>query len=307
MVFGHLAQVRLIGVNSKMEFITESLRSDWQTFLSFSPRLIYAGIVLIIFLLAAHTLSELVGRILRRSERLQTQERYVRRLVIWAIWLLGVLFALSVMGLKGLAASMLATGGVVAIVLGFAFREIGENLLAGIFLNFSRPFEVGDLIKTGDLTGTVRAIEVRSVHIRTFDACDVFVPSAQIFREPLYNYTRDGLRRPRFSIGVAYHDEPEAVVALLQDTIRQVLDVLPEPSAFVSIKEFADGWIVYELFFWVDITTSRRDLVTVTNDVMIQCWRVLRDAGMTFSTDVTSTLEIKSAPPLTIQNMDMNL
>jgi small-conductance mechanosensitive channel len=290
-----------------MEFITESLKADWQTFLSFSPRLIYAGIVLVVFLLAAGIFSNLVGRIMQRSQRLQNQERYVRRLVMWAIRLLGVMFALSVMGFKGVAASMLATGGVVAIVLGFAFREIGENLLAGIFLNFSRPFEVGDLIKSGDLTGTVRAIDVRSVHIRTFDACDVFVPSAQIFREELYNYTRDGLRRPSFCIGVAYHDEPEAVVSLLQDTIRKVGDVLPEPRAFVSIKEFADGWIVYQVFFWVDITTSRRDLVSVTNDVMIQCWRVLRDAGMTFSTDVTSALEIKSAPPLIMQTTSADL
>ncbi len=284
-----------------MEFITESLRADWQTFLSFSPRLIYTAIVLIIFFLIARMFSKLVGRIMHRSQRFKAQERYVRRLVMWTIRLLGVMFALSVMGFKGLAASMLATGGVVAIVLGFAFREIGENLLAGIFLNFSRPFEVGDLIKSGGLTGTVRAIDVRSVHIRTFDACDVFVPSALIFKEVLYNYTRDGLRRPNFCIGVAYHDEPEAVVSLLQSTIRSVEDVLPEPRAFVNIKEFADGWIVYELFFWVDITTSRRDLVGVTNDAMIQCWRVLGDAGMTYSTDVTSALEIKSAPPLTFQ------
>ena len=285
-----------------MEFVLGSLRADWQTFLNYSPRLIYAAIVLIIASLAAGAFSRLVGNVMRRSQRLQQQERYVRRLVLWTIQLIGVMFALGVMGFKGVATSMLATGGVVAIVLGFAFREIGENLLAGIFLNFSRPFEVGDLIKSGELTGTVRAIDVRSVHIRTADACDVFVPSAKIFKEELYNYTRDGLRRPSFCIGVAYHDEPEAVVSLLQNTIRQVEDVLPEPRAYVSIKEFADNWIVYESFFWVDITTSRRDLVGVTNDVMTKCWRVLRDAGMTFSTDVTSLLEIKSAPALTVQS-----
>ena len=285
-----------------MEFILESLRADWQTFLNYSPRLIYAVIVLIIASLAAGAFSRLVGNVMRRSQRFQQQERYVRRLVLWTIQLIGVMFALGVMGFKGVATSMLATGGVVAIVLGFAFREIGENLLAGIFLNFSRPFEVGDLIKSGELTGTVRAIDVRSVHIRTADACDVFVPSAKIFKEELYNYTRDGLRRPSFCIGVAYHDEPEAVVSLLQNTIRQVEDVLPEPRAYVCIKEFADNWIVYELFFWVDITASRRDLVGVTNDVMTKCWRVLRDAGMTFSTDVTSLLEIKSAPALTVQS-----
>ncbi len=284
-----------------MDYFIESLRADWQTFLSFSPRLIYAGFVLLVFSLVAHLVSNLLGRVMRRSDRLRTDERYVRRLVIWAVRVIGLLFALSVLGFKGVAASMLATGGVVAIVLGFAFREIGENLLAGLFLSFSRPFEVGDLIKSGELTGTVRAIDIRSVHIRTFDACDVFVPSAQIFRQELYNYTRDGIRRPSFSIGVAYHDEPEAVISLLQGVIRKSEDILPEPAAFVTIKQFADSWIVYEAFFWVDINISHRDLVGITNDVMIQCWRSLREAGMTFSTDVTTTLDINSVPQITIQ------
>jgi len=285
-----------------MHFFIESLRADWQTFLSFSPRLIYAGFVLLVFSLAARLMSNLLGRVMRRSDRLRTDERYVRRLVIWSVRVIGLLFALSVMGFKGVAASMLATGGVVAIVLGFAFREIGENLLAGIFLSFSRPFEVGDLIKSGDLTGTVLAIDIRSVHIRTFDACDVFVPSAQIFRQELYNYTRDGIRRPNFSIGVAYHDEPEAVISLLQGVVRKVEDILPEPAAFVTIKQFADSWIVYETFFWVDINISHRNLAGITNDVMIQCWRSLREAGMTFSTDVTNGLDIKSVPQITIEN-----
>lgn len=285
-----------------MQFIADSLRADWHAFLASTPRLLYAAILLVVFLVVARLSGNVVARLMHRSERLRANERYVRRLLVWAIRVVGVLAVLGVMGFEGVAASLLATGGVVAIVLGFAFREIGENLLAGIFLTFSRPFEVGDLIRTGDLTGTVRAVDIRSVHIRTFDACDVFVPSAQIFREALYNYTRDGLRRPSFTVGVAYHDEPGAVLALLEKVVRGVEDVLPEPRAFVDVKAFAAGWVEYEVFFWMDVSASRRDLVTVCNDVKIRCWQALHDAGMTFSTDVTTALDIRSAPALTIRN-----
>jgi len=281
-----------------MEFITESLRADWQTFLSFSPRLIYATLLLLVFVLAASAVGGLVARVLNRTAKFSPNARFVRRITTWTIRVVGLLLALSVMGFQGLAASMLATGGVVAIVLGFAFREIGENLLAGIFLAFSRPFEIGDLIKTGELTGNVRAIDIRSVHIRTFDACDVFVPNAQIFREKLYNYTRDGLRRPSFTVGVDYHDEPEAVVELLESATRAVRHVLPEPRAYVSISEFAASFIVYEVFFWMDTNISTRDIVSLSNDVKIACWRALKNAGMTFSTDVTTALEIQSSLPL---------
>lgn len=283
-----------------MEYIIDSLRADWQSFLAFIPSLIYAGIVLVLFGFLARGVARLVGRVMRRSPRLRPNERYLRRLLTWAIRIVGVMVALGVMGFEGVAASLLATGGVVAIVLGFAFREIGENLLAGIFLTFSRPFEVGDLVRTGDLTGTVRAIDIRSVHIRTADACDVFVPSAQIFRTELFNYTRDGLRRPDFRIGVAYHDDPETVLDLLTRTVRDTPDVLPEPPAVVQVDAFDASVITYRIFFWMDVNTSERDLLTVSNHVKMRCWRALRDAEMTFSTDVTTALDIKTAPPVTV-------
>jgi len=160
---------------------------------------------------------------------------------------------------------------------------------------------MGDLIRTGNLTGTVKTLDIRSVHLRTGDACDVYVPNAQIFSQELYNYTRDGLRRPDFTIGIAYHDEPEQVIALLENTTRSVSDVLAEPQAFISIRAFATNYIEYQVFFYMDVGQSKRNIVELTNDVMVSCWRTLHEAGMTFSTDVTTALEIRSTPAFCIE------
>jgi len=284
-----------------MEYILESVRSDWQSFLGFSPRLIYAVVLLGIFWVTGNIAGRVIGRVLQKSERARATMGFIQRLVTWTLRFAGLLLALGVMGFQGVAASVLATGGILAIVLGFAFKEIGENLLAGIFLVFSRPFELGDLIKTGDLTGTVRALDIRSVHIRTADACDVYVPNAQIFSQALYNYTRDGLRRPSFTIGIAYHDEPEQVIDLLQNATSGVNDVLDEPASFVSIKAFSDSYIEYQVFFYMDTHRSTRNIVELTNAVMSSCWRTLRDAGFTFSTDITTALDIASAPVFSIE------
>jgi len=284
-----------------MDYIFETLHSDWQTFLAFTPRLFYALLLLILFFMLGNMAGRLVARVLGRSQRLKPNLRFVRRMTNWSIRIAGVLLALGVMGFQGVAASLLATGGVVAIVLGFAFREIGENLLAGLFLTFSRPFDIGDWIHTGDITGTVRTIDLRSVHIRTADACDVFVPNAQIFREELYNYTRDGLRRPGFTVGVAYHDEPERVLDLLQNAAASVPNVLEKPSPVVCINAFADSHVVYEVLFWMNTHTSKRDIVQLSNDVKVACWRALVEAGMTFTTDVTTALDVKSVPALKLE------
>jgi small-conductance mechanosensitive channel len=284
-----------------MEYVLESIRGDWQSFLRFGPRFIYGFLLLLVFLLAARFGGRLVANILERSAQFRSNAHFLQNLVTWAIAAIGILLSLGLMGFTGIATSLLATGGVVAIVLGFAFREIGENFLAGFFLTFSRPFEIDDLIKTGDLKGNVRSIELRYVHIRTFDACDVFVPSAQIFREPLYNYTRDGLRRPSFTVGVAYHDDPALAITLLEQAVRDTDGVLAEPQPYITVKEFAAQYIEYEVFFFLDLNLGKRGYNEISNEVMVNCWRALRDTGMTFSTDVTSGFEIISAPDLKVE------
>ena len=261
-----------------MDYFIESLLADWQSFLRFAPRLFYAVIVLIVFLLLSRYAGRATARVIERSKRLKGQMHFAHYVVSWLLGLIGILIALGVMGLQGVAVSLLATGGVAAIILGFAFRAIGENFLAGIFLAFNRPFKVGDLIKTGDVTGQVQLIELRYAMIRTADACDVFVPSSQIFGQPLYNYTRDGLQRMSFTLGLAYHDDPEKVIGLLDDVTCNVEDVLKEPKPFVSISKFTSHYIEYEVFYWLDVNQNSRGSVATGNDVQASCWRALRDA-----------------------------
>ena len=146
---------------------------------------------------------------------------------------LGLVLALQILGLTAMAASLLATGGIVAIVFGFAFREIGENLLAGIFLAISRSFEVGDLIESNDLRGIVRDIDLRQVHVRTPDGRDIFIPSAQIFKNPLVNFTRDHLRRAQFTIGIDYRDDPERARHILATAVAEHEAVLERPRGLL--------------------------------------------------------------------------
>lgn len=283
-----------------MDLVIQTLKADIDSVLRFAPRLFYGLLVLVLFWLLARVASYAVSRVLGRSGKLRNNALFVHRVVSWSISIAGLLLALSVMGFQGVAASMLATGGVAAIVLGFAFREIGENFIAGFFLTFSRPFEVGDLVTTGEFTGTVQAIDLRSIHLRTFDACDVYVPNAQTFTEPLINYTRDGLRRPSFTVGIAYSDKPHDLLELLAQAANSVDDVLDKPKAFVTIDNFGASYIDYKVHFFMDAVKSKRGYIGTLNDVKLACWKALTEAGMTFSTDITTALDIKTAPAINV-------
>jgi len=259
------------------------------------PELLVAAGVLFVLV----GLGQLVGlglaRLLRRARRGDRYVRLTRRVVRWIFTLFGILLALQILGYTAVATSVLATGGVAAVVLGFAFKEIGENMLAGIFLAFSRSFDVGDLIESGGLRGVVRAIDLRATHIRTADGCDIFVPSSQIYRQPLMNFTRDGLRRGSFSIGVDYGDDPMRALGVLREAVTSVSGVLEQPAPAFELRELAGSWMELQAHLWVDIEDAERadaSLSQVRSRAMAASRHALREAGFTLSPDTTTALAV---------------
>lgn len=260
------------------------------------PELLVATATVLVLGTLGHLLAFALGRVLRVR---QTQNRYARiitRLVRVAFVLIGLVLGLQILGLTALATSLLATGGLVAVILGFAFREIGENLLAGLFLGVSRSFDVGDLIESSGHVGKVKEIDLRQVWIRSSDGRDIFIPSAQIFRNVLVNYTRDGLRRGDFVVGIDYGDDVPRARELLLARTRTLPDVLAEPAPSVRVSEFEPNYCELQVFFWID-TELGPGLSEVRSDVMAACLRVLRDEGYTLSSDVSTAVAVTRVDP----------
>ncbi|MDH3254313.1 MAG: mechanosensitive ion channel family protein, partial [Acidobacteriota bacterium] len=173
-----------------MDILVESLRSELDALLRITPRIAVALFVVVASILIGKGLSRVVGRVLTHARLATPHKSFFRRATVWVAGLLGVVVGLNILGLKAAASGLLAGGGITAVVLGFAFREIGENFLAGILLAFKSPFRVDDIIESGDFKGTVRGIEIRHTHIRTSDGRDIFIPNSQIVNKALVNFTR---------------------------------------------------------------------------------------------------------------------
>lgn len=277
-------------IRAPLDLASEFLRNE-------GPRMLGALAVFLLVLLFGFAVAFTVTRILERTGRAGRYSRVIRRLIRWVVGALGLVLALHVLGLTAIATSVLATGGVMAVILGFAFKDIGENLLAGIFLAFSRSFDVGDLIESDGLRGVVRSIDLRDTHIRTFDGCDIFIPSATIFRNPLMNFTRDGLRRGSFTVGIDYGDDVERAKAVLETTLPSVDAILDDPAPVVEISGFAPGHVELTVHVWVD-TFSGGLLYKGRTAAMAACRRALLEGGFTFSSQVTTALEV---PPLEVR------
>ena len=274
-----------------MDQLAPSVASAMEQLSELVPELVAASLTLLFLLVVGHVLGTGIGRMLRGGERSNRYSQLASRIIRAGFGLVGMGLGLQILGLTAVATSLLATGGLVAVIMGFAFREIGENLLAGLFLGMSRSFEVGDLIESSGHVGKVREIDLRQVWIRADDGRDIFIPSAQIFRNVLVNYTRDDLRRGDFTIGVDYADPVEDAKKLLLDEVTRVSGVLVTPPPTARISNFTPQYCELRVQFWVN-TAGGPGLSDVRSACMAACLRALRREGYTLSSDVTTSVSL---------------
>lgn len=277
-----------------MDILYGRLEKLFEQFMEKLPELFFALLVLVLFHFLARGIRKIYKNVLDRTPLSSSNVTFFGKLIYGLIFLVGILIALNILGLSGIATSILASGGITAVILGFAFKDIGENFLAGFFMAFSRPFTNGDLIETEGVIGRVRNIELRHTHIRMANGCDVFVPSSQLLAKPLYNYTRDGLRRGSFTIGIDYRNDAQKACGILLEVVKENENVVGKPEPMVQTTGFAPNFVELTGYFWIRVDTSKQEvfLADVKSELMDQARTALVKNDFTFSSEVSTAVDM---------------
>lgn len=202
------------------------------------------------FLLAAAS-RRLMRRFLRRFDGIpDTYALFIARATGWFVIAIGIIYALGVLGVD-LGPAVLALLLVVAIAF-FAGRGLLENFGAGLILQGTSMFVVGDQIVTGAGTGTVHEVTGRTVVLRTPDGKEINVPNSVVVNEALTNLTTLGQRRSNLEVGVAYGSDLEIVLAALLDAAASSGRVFEDPAPDVLMTEFGDNSLNFTVRFWHD-------------------------------------------------------
>jgi small conductance mechanosensitive channel len=147
--------------------------------------------------------------------------------------ILGVVIAFNILGLNGADSEILAGIRITGFIISFAFKNIGENFIAGVILAFKLPFDMEDIIETNGLKGSVIYLTLRETTIKTFDGKDIFVPNGLILKQPLQNYSKDNLLHHDFSIGVDY--------TTMKALTRQLMQKMTQEKKYVMLQEGKPG------------------------------------------------------------------
>lgn len=225
-------------------------------FVAIIPNVIVAAIVFAVFYVAGRLIRSSVRSLNSRYRRRRNLGLVLGRLAQAGVMLLGLLVALMIIFPSFNAAGLIQVLGIGSVAIGFAFRDILQNFLAGILILLTEPFRIDDQIVFGSFEGTVEDIHTRATTIRTYDGRRVVIPNAELFTNPVTVNTAFDRRRLEYDIGIGYGDDVERAKSLVLEAMHEVEGVLAEPPPDALVMELAASSVTIRARWW--ITPPRR-------------------------------------------------
>jgi small-conductance mechanosensitive channel len=199
------------------------------------PRLVLALAVVAVFYLVAKGVRAAIRRNAQRRGEHRTRELAIGRLAQAGILVVGVLIAITAAFPSFTPANLVSTLGVGGVAIGFAFKDIFQNLLAGLLILVTRPFRVGDQIRHKDYEGSVEDIQTRATYLKTYDGRRVIIPNGELYTNWVIVNTAFPQRRWQYDIGIGYG----GALALVGTILGMILLDVVHPPAVATAMSFA--------------------------------------------------------------------
>ncbi len=230
----------------------DQVKESWDGFLEALPDIVGAIVVFFIFVLVASALRRGVRRISDRAGRRRNLGFVLGRLVQALTILVGFLIACIIVFPEFKPGDLIQILGIGSVAIGFAFRDILQNFLAGILILLTEPFRIDDQIIFGEFEGTVEDIQTRATTIRTYDGRRVVVPNGLLFTNPVTVNTAFARRRLEYDIGIGYGDDIAEAKRLVLEAIAGVEGVLSDPQPDVLTRDIADNSVILRARWWIE-------------------------------------------------------
>jgi small-conductance mechanosensitive channel len=242
------------------------------------PRLILAILVAIFF----YFLSLLVKSLVRRGTSADSAHRTLRlamgRIAQGAIIVIGALVAVTAAFPGFTPANLISALGIGGIAIGFAFKDIFENFLAGILILITRPFRIGDQIIYDRYEGTVEEIQTRATWLKTYDGRRVVIPNSELFKNSVTVNTAFDNRRLEYDFKLASAEDIEKAKAAIAGVLTESHDVLPDPKADVVVIGFDQSAVTLRARWWSRSRIS--DVLLAQDRVLTAAKLALAEAGV---------------------------
>lgn len=270
-------------LNTLWEIFPEPMRNQLENytvgFWRILPQLVAAVVFFTFMFIVIRIVQWIVPKSLKKAHVRRALRDVIVMLLTVGFWLFTALITLTIAVPTITPGKALTALGVGGVAIGFAFKDVFENFLAGILLLIREPFSVDDFIECEGIDGQVEEITIRDTHVRQTDGQMVVAPNAMFFKNPVTIRTSTALRRTTVICGVAYGEDVDHCREVIIDAVKQVDSVRDDVrDVQIFAQEFAASSINFEITWWtgstpLDIRRSRDKVVAAVK-------RALDDAGV---------------------------
>lgn len=243
------------------------------------PYFIASIIVILIFWFLSIVFKKVVYKLLGSRSRHQNLVKVFQRVGGALIIFIGFMIAMVIAVPGFTPAKLIGALGIGSVAIGFAFKDIFQNLLSGILLLISEPFRIGDQIVSGDYEGTVEDIKIRATTIKTYDGRQVVIPNSDLYTSALTVNTAYKQRRLQVAVGIGYEDDIEAAKAEILQALDKVESVSKKAQPSVIATGFGDSTIDLMVRWFIEDGTQANK-VTSIHQVIVEIKSALDVAGV---------------------------
>lgn len=211
-------------------------------------------------------------------------ERRPRHIKIASDLIAGAIYVATVLAIVNFAfaipvAGLLATSGVIAVVLGLALQSTLSDVFSGVAVGLERPYNIGDLIWIeGGIEGRVLQINWRSTHVMTSHRNVAIVPNSIIAKARLVNRNAPtSLRGDTIEVRLDARAPVVVCIETLTAALRACCSCLGTPTPSISCTGVHGDGATYEIAYSV---ASSDQLPNARSEVFAQIQRHLRHAGI---------------------------
>ncbi len=254
-------------MNLDLTAALSSLRGMLAGFAARLPYLAIAALVYAVFHIAARRARRLILRFSENRRKHRNVGLVLGRLVEGGLMLMGVLVAMVIAIPSFQPGQLIQILGISGVAIGFAFRDILQNFLAGILILLTEPFRIGDQIIVDSYEGTVEEIETRATSIRTYDGRRVVIPNSNLFTQSVMVNTAFETRRLQYDIGIGYGDDIAHAREVIIGALRGVHGVLADPPPEALVVDLAGSTVNIRARWWIN-PPRRTDVVASTDQAL---------------------------------------
>ena len=203
----------------------------------------------------------------------------IKRTILVIVWLIGIVMALSNVGVN--ISALLGTLGIGGIAFALAAQDTVKNVFGAFTILTDKPFSIGDTIRVDSYEGTVVDVGVRSTKIMNYDKRIITFPNYKITDTSIVNISSEPMRRVVLNLGLTYDTTSEKMkeaLELLKSIPKRVENVSSNPSDIVAVfTEYSDSALVIMYIYFIE---KQGDILGVTSNMNMEILAAFNKAGL---------------------------